>query len=68
VKLRTAHIILICAAIFLGAVLLAFGLHRYFTTDDATGLVLAGAGAGAGVGLAFYLRYFLAKSTTGRTD
>lgn len=61
-KLRTAHIVLVSFAIFLGAVLLAFGVHRFATRDDATGLVLAGAGVGLGIGLAFYLRRFIART------
>ncbi len=61
-KLRTAHIILISAAIFLGAVLIIYGLAQFTRHDDASGLVLAGAGGGVGVGLVFYLRAFMAKT------
>jgi len=61
-KLRSAHIALIATAIFMVVVVVAFGIHRYVTTDEVSGLILGGSGAVTGVGLALYLRYFLRKS------
>ncbi len=60
--LRSAHIVLIAAAIFLGVALLVYGINQYNAEDDLSGLVLAGAGAAADIGLLIYLRYFIRKT------
>ena len=64
-KLRLAHIVLISAAILMGIVLAAFGIHRYTAQRDTSGLALAAAGGMLAVGLAVYLRYFRRKPAAG---
>jgi hypothetical protein len=64
VRLRTAHIVLISAAIFLGVVLIAYGFYQAFARDDRNALALAAAGLSVGCGLAVYLRYFVRKPST----
>ncbi len=60
--LRSAHIVLIAAAIFLGAALLVYGVNRYSAEDEVSGMILAGAGAATDIALLAYLRYFIRKT------
>ena len=64
--LRTAHIILIGAAITLGGLLLLYGISRYVAHRDTAALAVGVAGCVVGALLGLYLRHFLRKRPRAR--
>lgn len=61
--LKTVHRILILAAMFLGLLLVAFSLYRFFGQGEKAYLPTGVLGGIMAVGLFFYYRWFMKKKT-----
>lgn len=62
--LRGMHIVLVCASIFLCAVMAINGVTNYQDTHNRVTLLVAMGGFGVGAVLVVYLRNFLKKKLT----
>jgi len=62
--LKTAHKILIAAAIVLGLLLVVYAAFQYFSRGDSSFVPMGAVGAIVSLGLTFYLRWFSTKTGT----